>query len=56
MEIEEDNIYEMELFNEFGDESAIYEIDFKIFDRNKKVFIHIIPASQYKSRIRKNNL
>jgi hypothetical protein len=28
---------EMELFNEFGEESAIYEIDFKIFDKNKKV-------------------
>jgi hypothetical protein len=40
MEIEEDEMYdnsENELYNEFGEESVIYEIDFKIFDKNKKV-------------------
>ena len=40
MEIDEDDIYdsnENELYNEFGEESVIYEIDFKIYDKNKKV-------------------
>jgi hypothetical protein len=30
---------ETELFKEFVEESAIYEIDFKIYDKNKKVII-----------------
>jgi hypothetical protein len=36
----------MELFKDFGEESAIYEIDFKIFDKNKKVSYYN-PACKY---------